>query len=167
MSFPESLCDTIATYLSKKELLDWIDPEKLNQSFLSFNPNAIDYLKENPKKIIWPYFLTIQNDMDFIMANRAIWEAQFGFENLSRNPSAIEFFKENREKIDWFGMSMNISPEASELIAEKIKEDGSYDFFFFPATVLDLKSTQGECFAYFNGKSADDTSHFGRNGKKS
>jgi len=37
------------------KLRDWIDPEKLDNDLLNSNLNAIDYLKENPNIIHWPY----------------------------------------------------------------------------------------------------------------
>ena len=46
------------------ELLPWIDPDLLNFDYLSCNPNAIEFLKAHPDKIIWA--------------------------SLSENPSAIE-----------------------------------------------------------------------------
>ena len=38
------------------ELLDWINPEKINWGYLSRNPNAIDLLEKNPDKIDWDMF---------------------------------------------------------------------------------------------------------------
>ena len=38
------------------KLRDWIDINKLNWHGLSFNPNAIELLKENPDKINWKCF---------------------------------------------------------------------------------------------------------------
>ena len=35
------------------ELLDWVDTEKLNWNYLSYNANAIELLKENQDKINW------------------------------------------------------------------------------------------------------------------
>lgn len=35
------------------KLLDWIDINKLNWSCLCENPNAVQLLKQNPKKINW------------------------------------------------------------------------------------------------------------------
>ena len=37
----------------KYELLDWIDQKKLGGSLLSSNPNAIQFLEENPEMINW------------------------------------------------------------------------------------------------------------------
>ena len=37
------------------KLRDWIDINKLNWNYLSYNPNAIELLKENQDKIDWDY----------------------------------------------------------------------------------------------------------------
>ena len=56
------------------KLRDWIDINKIDWEYLSFNSNAIELLKENQNKISWIY--------------------------LSRNPNAIELLKENSNKIN-------------------------------------------------------------------
>ena len=63
------------------KLLDWIDINKIDWHYLSFNPNAIELLKENQDKIYWP--------------------------NLSKNPNAIDLLKENQDKINWWNFSKN------------------------------------------------------------
>ncbi len=35
------------------ELLDWINPEKIQWNWLSMNPNALDLLEKNHEKIHW------------------------------------------------------------------------------------------------------------------
>ena len=37
------------------KLRDWIDINKINWEYLSFNPNAIELLKKNKDKINWNY----------------------------------------------------------------------------------------------------------------
>ena len=37
------------------KLCDWISMDKLNWTFLSGNPNAIDILEKNPDKIDWNF----------------------------------------------------------------------------------------------------------------
>ena len=76
----------------KYKLKDWISLEKLDWENLSANPNAIELLKENPKKIVW--------------------------QNLSSNPKAIELLKKNQYKINWESLSENPNPEAIELLKE-------------------------------------------------
>ena len=57
------------------KLRDWIDVEILHWNFLSFNPNAINLLKENPENINWCI--------------------------LSNNKNAIEMLENNKENINW------------------------------------------------------------------
>jgi len=38
------------------KLRDWIDPTKICYEGLSLNPNAIEFLKENPKLIYWNFY---------------------------------------------------------------------------------------------------------------
>jgi hypothetical protein len=54
------------------KLRHWVDSSKLNYKILSLNKNAIDFLKENPKKIDW--------------------------NTLSKNPEAIELLKKILKK---------------------------------------------------------------------
>ena len=74
------------------KLRDWIDETKLDNSYLSRNLNAIDYLKKNPDKIDWFY--------------------------LSFNPNAIELLKENLDKVNWFTFSSN--KNALEIILKNL-----------------------------------------------
>ena len=65
------------------KLLDWINPNKINWSYLSSNPDAIHLLEKNPDKINW--------------------------NQLSANPAAIHLLEKNLDKIDWDELSRNIS----------------------------------------------------------
>ena len=49
--------------------------------FISENPNAIHFLKQNPNKIDWSY--------------------------LSENPNAIPLLEQNIDKINWWALSVN------------------------------------------------------------
>ena len=49
------------------KLRDWIDKNKLNWNYLSYNKNAIELLKENPEKIDW----------DYLSLNPAIFELDY------------------------------------------------------------------------------------------
>ena len=105
-NLPENIRSTILDKFaeilpSKYVLLDWIDKDKLNWSYLSKNPNAIDLLEENYDKIDWEY--------------------------LSENPNAISLLKSNKDKIDWYMLSLN--KNAIKLLEEKLKleEKGIYD----------------------------------------
>jgi hypothetical protein len=50
---PFDLVQLIASYLIEPvyELLDWIDPNKLDNGFLSSNINAMDFLEKHPHRI--------------------------------------------------------------------------------------------------------------------
>ena len=81
---PNVLLEVISDYAEENELLDWIDPEKIDWGYLSLNPAAIHLLEKNPEKIGWKW--------------------------LSENPAAIHLLEseianaelENRpEKICW------------------------------------------------------------------
>ena len=63
------------------KLLDWIDIDKINWSYLSQNKNAIELLKLNKDKIDWYY--------------------------LTENENAIDLLKENQDKIYWLDLSLN------------------------------------------------------------
>jgi hypothetical protein len=62
-------------------LLDWIDYDKINWSYLSDNPNAVEFLKANLDKIDWFY--------------------------LSGNSNAIHLLEKNQDKINWNYLSKN------------------------------------------------------------
>ena len=63
------------------KLHDWVDINKLDFTALSFNPNAIELLKENRDKI--NCFL------------------------LSLNENAMSLLNKNQDKIDWYNFSSN------------------------------------------------------------
>ena len=89
----------------KYELLDWIPINKINWSYLSKNPNAIELLKENEDKIDW-YYLSLSrnpNAIELLKENKD----KIDWHNLSINLNAIELLKENQDKIDWVGLSSN------------------------------------------------------------
>ena len=100
--FDENIINNILTHYwnildgKKKIVLNWIDINDLDWSFLSENKNAIHLLKENQDKIYWS--------------------------NLSKNPNAIDLLKERikyeksltkkefrqlQNKINWFRLSSN------------------------------------------------------------
>ena len=63
------------------KLHSWIDITFIQWGTLSKNPNAIELLKKNKKKINWT--------------------------ELNENPNAIEMLKKNKNKIDWEYLSIN------------------------------------------------------------
>jgi hypothetical protein len=84
-------------------LKKWIDLNKLNWIELSANPNAVEFLKENPEKIDWSYLSLNPNAIDFLKEN----PEKIDWSYLSLNPNAIEILKENPEKIDWNELCLN------------------------------------------------------------
>ena len=109
----------------KYVLKDWIQEERekglddLDWGGLSGNPNAIDLLKENSKKINWENLSgnTNTNAIELLKAN----PKKINWENLSGNPNtkAIELLKKYPEEIDWNRLSGNPNPKAIELLNAK------------------------------------------------
>ena len=109
----------------KYVLKDWIQEERekglddLDWFWLSGNPNAIDLLKENSKKINWETLSgnTNTNAIELLKAN----PKKINWENLSGNPNtkAIELLKKYPEEIDWNRLSGNPNPKAIELLNAK------------------------------------------------
>ena len=99
---------------TKYVLRDWVPTYKINLSTLSRNPNAIDFLKANPKNIDWVWLSCNPNAIELLKKNRA----KINWDNLSMNPNpeAIELLKANFGKIDWYNLSKNPNPEAIELL---------------------------------------------------
>jgi len=110
------------------KLRPWIDPKRLDKAYLSQNPNAIDYLKENPHLIDWRYIYGNPNAFDIFEPafknpsyptfpldhhSRYIVEQQpalyVNWEHFSLNPSpcAVPLFKKYRDKLNWFSLSQN------------------------------------------------------------
>ena len=124
----------------KYKLKDWIPPKKIVWEILSKNPNAIELLKKNPKKIDWGGLSENPNPeaIELLKANLdnidwIAWKSlsinpnpnliellkktnlnELDWRILSSNPYAIELLKENQDKIDWHYLSAN--PNAIELL---------------------------------------------------
>jgi hypothetical protein len=82
---------------TKYGLRSWISKDNLDDWNLSRNPLAIDFLKENPRKIAWGA--------------------------LSMNPNAIELLTANKNKIASYWLSANPNPDAIKLLNEKYNEE--------------------------------------------
>jgi hypothetical protein len=129
---PEDILEKIVNkyktiFKIKYVLKDWIPLEKLDWKHLSGNPNAIELLKENPKKINWDSLSINPNAMELLKAN----PTKINWTYLSKNPNAIDLLKDkinaeklmNRaylynlddsKKINWYYLSEN--PNAIELL---------------------------------------------------
>jgi len=96
---------------TKYVLLDWIDKDKLDWDYLSYNPNAIELLKTNIKKINWKNVYENPNAIDLLKDRRKI-----DWIELSKNLNAIDLLKNNPTKIHWMFLSKN--PNAIDLLKE-------------------------------------------------
>ncbi len=86
-------------------LLNWISVDKLDWSFLSQNPNAIDLIEANLDKIDWATLSINSAAIHLLKAN----QDKIDWCWLSKNPAAIGLLKENYDKIQWPWLSMNTS----------------------------------------------------------
>jgi len=93
----------IINYLLPYKLKQGIDFEKLNWNSLSKNPNAIDLLLKNPKKIVW----------DSLSSNC--------------NTIAIDLLRDNPDKISWNDLSRNPNPNAIDIL--RLSEATNYSRF--------------------------------------
>ena len=66
-------------YRLKQFAVDHID--MIDGDLLSLNPNSINFLEQNPDRIVW------------------YW--------LSSNPNAIHLLEQNPDRIDWYALSRN------------------------------------------------------------
>ena len=94
----------------KYVLKDWVLKEELNWNMLSGNPNAIELLKANPKRIYWKLLSRNPNAIELLTAN----QDNIDWDELSANPNAIELLTANQDKIYWSALSLN--PNAIELL---------------------------------------------------
>ena len=127
------------------KLLDWIDMNKIeiDWSYLSANPNAIEFLKENPKYIRWSYLSSNPNALELLIQNPDelyninlcynqnkeilkrlvvpnLDKADWG--QLSLNPSADFILKENQDHINFDCLCVNNSDDAIELLFKNKKK---------------------------------------------
>ena len=98
------------------KLLDWIQMETLDWSWLSENPNSLPILEKNLDKVCWT--------------------------SLSLNPNAIHLLETNIDKVDWYWLSKNPNifiydyeamketrdPITSELMAERFHPKHIHQF---------------------------------------
>ena len=70
---------------------------------LSFNPNAIELLKENPDKINWLHLSSNPNAIELLKEN----PDKIDGTELACNANAIELLKEHPDKINWWILSHN------------------------------------------------------------
>jgi len=89
--------------MSNYGLLNFIDERKLNYAGLSGNPNAIQFLEQNPDKICWIYLSANPAAIHLLEQNLE----KIDWTWLSKNPAAIHFLEQNPDKINWMMLSQN------------------------------------------------------------
>ena len=107
------------------KLHDWIDIDKINWDYLSFNKHAVYLLKTNIERVYWKYLSMNINAVDILEKNidKIYWDTltlnpnaihlleknidKIYWYNLSRNPNAIHLLEKNLDKINWFNLSRN------------------------------------------------------------
>ena len=148
ISFSDIPDDVIKIFIKKYKLLlkyklrEWIPLSKMDWSFFSLNPNAIDFLSlpENKKYIDYSQLSKNPNSraIELIktkiieenklsrteyekLTNKVDWSA------LSRNSDAIEILDKNRDKIKWYALAENPNPKAIQIIKENQLEKANGD----------------------------------------
>jgi hypothetical protein len=119
----------MSLFPTKYVLRELMPLEKINWSWLSQNPNAIDLLKENQDKINWrnlsgnPSAIELleekinrENGMSKEYLDNLDPTNKINWDLLSENPNAIELLKANPKKINWDILSKNPSDKAIELL---------------------------------------------------
>ena len=114
--------------LFKYKLEDGIPEDKLDDSALCENPNALYYLITNGKQINYfrlssnPNPLAIKLLEEEIRVNPKV-HIDWGILSASKNPEAIKLLKAHRDKINWDLLSGNTNPKAIEILAEEYKNN--------------------------------------------
>ena len=114
--------------LFKYKLEDGIPEDKLDDSALCENPNALYYLITNGKQIDYfrlssnPNPLAIKLLEEEIRVNPKV-HIDWGVLSASKNPEAIKLLKAHRDKINWDLLSGNTNPKAIEILAEEYKNN--------------------------------------------
>jgi hypothetical protein len=102
--------------------------DKINWSYLSSNPGAVDLLKKHQANVHWrelagnpcpraihllEHYVTYRPKETYKPEySREVWDI------LSENPSAIHILEANPDKIDWYGLSEN--PRAIHLLEKNL-----------------------------------------------
>ena len=107
--FWEEVCaNPEAIHLIKRELKR--NPDNIDWRSLSSNPNAIDILRENMRKICWWSLSENPNAISLLQENIG----KINWEQLSKNTNAIPILEKNKDKIYWKYICMN--PNATHII---------------------------------------------------
>ena len=107
------------------KLLDWIPVEKLEMRELSEQPEAVEFLRENPEYIDWQTITSnsaavsiMENNIDKIdfswLSSQAHgvhllkkYKERINWHDFSVNPAGISLIEENLDKVDWAMLSQN------------------------------------------------------------
>ena len=110
--------------LLKYELRPSIPLNKIDWSFFSLNPNAIDYLslRANKKRIDYSQLSKNTNSkaLELIKAEIKVnpYNPDIDWSALSGNPDAIDILDANRDKIVWADFAGNTNPKVIQIIKE-------------------------------------------------
>jgi len=111
----------------KYELRDWVKDllplRKIDNDALSGNTNAIDFLKDNRKRINLRSLSANTNPdaIDILKAN--IDSEDIDWLALSCNPAAMELLKAKPNKIAWSYLCSNTNPEAIDMLRDKVENE--------------------------------------------
>jgi hypothetical protein len=122
------------------KLLEWINPDKLDNFLLSQNYNAVDYLKKNKDKIFWDTLSYNKNPESIVLVNNNIDKLfMFNKRNIhdiyllkefATNTINIDLLLKNIEKLDWTYLSRN--PNALLIIENNLDK---VDWFVLSSNV--------------------------------
>jgi len=102
------------------QLKSWVDPTKLSGFYISFNPNAIDYLYTNQDLINWDSLSQNEEAIWFLLEN----PNKINWHQLSLNPAAIHILAQNMSQINWSNLSKN--PKAINILLHYDKHIHNY-----------------------------------------
>jgi hypothetical protein len=114
------------------KLRDWIDKTKLPYYYLSLNPLAIDYLKENPNLISWTSLSLNINAAELLLDPKNRNKIDWCCLSRNENDEVVSFLlrPENRKNINWISLSRNENDKAVDFITkpENINNIHWYNF---------------------------------------
>ena len=117
--------------LLKYNLREWIPHRKIYWGFCSLNPNAIDFLQGNKKKIDYSQLSKNTNPRALELIKEEIMvnpnNPDIDWSALSKNPNAIDILDVHRDKIKWYALCFNTSPRAIQILKENQLEKDNRD----------------------------------------
>ena len=105
------------------------NPDKIIWSYFSLNPNpaAVDFLINNPDKIIWPWFSENPAAVNFLIKNPD--KIDLYYFSCNPNPAAVDFLIKNYyDKINWPQFSYNTNDKAVDLLIKNPDKILWYNF---------------------------------------